>query len=123
MPRRFLLSHTITPETKAAHRVRWFGRTTPGSEYPDGYVPRNKWMKGRDWGWDVKCSCGWATHTGGAIEASIQEEIDEHRYHAQFEAEHCLTTKGGLICLLPKGHEDRRHGAKSALTHEWIEWD
>lgn len=51
--------------TAAAHRIRWFGIS-------DGErIPRNRHMRDRDWGWDVECSCGWRTRTGGAIAAYI----------------------------------------------------
>jgi hypothetical protein len=61
------------------HRIRWFG-ILPGTEPLDERkVPRNRHMNGRDWGWDVECSCGWKTTTGGAIQQRIKEEIEWHR--------------------------------------------
>ena len=59
-----------------AHRCRWYG--IAGSER----IPRNRHMRGRDWGWDAECSCGWRTRTGGAIEARIREAIEDHRREA-----------------------------------------
>jgi len=29
--------------------------------------------------WDVKCSCGWETRTGGAIRSCIQTEVYKHK--------------------------------------------
>lgn len=60
----------------AAHRISWFGRS--GSEW----IPRNKHMRGRDWGWDARCSCGWETRTGGAIQERIREAVQDHRREA-----------------------------------------
>lgn len=61
------------------HRVRWFG-IVPGT---GERIPRNGSMNGRDWGWDVECSCGWHTRTGGAIQERIRDEIHCHRREAQ----------------------------------------
>lgn len=61
------------------HAIRWFGRVERCDEFPDGYVPRNRHMRGRDWGWDVRCSCGWDSRTGGAIEASVRRDVESHR--------------------------------------------
>lgn len=30
--------------------------------------------------WDVTCSCGWESRTGGAIKASVQRSVDDHKY-------------------------------------------
>lgn len=60
-----------------AHRIRWFARA--GSER----IPRRRGMRGRDWGWDAECSCGWATRTGGAIQARIREAIWWHRWDVE----------------------------------------
>lgn len=63
------------------HRVRWFGILPDGER-----VPRTRYMNGRDWGWDVECSCGWVTRTGGAIQERIREEIADHRLNVAIEA-------------------------------------
>lgn len=55
------------------HTVRWFG--VSGHER----VPRNKQMRGRDWGWDAVCSCGWDSRTGGAIQERVREAVAEHK--------------------------------------------
>ena len=87
MRRRFVLANRIRPEIVAAHRARWFARVGPCEEAPDGWLPRNRYMAGKDWGWDVRCSCGWHSSTGGGIEAYTQEVLDEHRWDAQYEAD------------------------------------
>lgn len=61
------------------HRIRWFARL-------DGeWIPRTRQMRGA-WGWDVKCSCGWETRTGGATETSIRRDIWQHKFLAEMEA-------------------------------------
>jgi hypothetical protein len=64
----------------STHRVRWFG-VDPSVPFghPEHLVPRNRHMNGRDWGWDVKCSCGWESRTGGAIEARVREAVEDHK--------------------------------------------
>lgn len=32
--------------------------------------------------WDVKCSCGWESRTGGAIKACVQREVEAHKWDA-----------------------------------------
>lgn len=29
--------------------------------------------------WEAKCSCGWETKTGGAIKASVQRDVEDHK--------------------------------------------
>lgn len=64
------------------HRISWFGILPDGER-----VPRNRYMNGGDWGWDVTCSCGWSTHTGGAIQERIREDIERHRWDVQYDDE------------------------------------
>ncbi|CAB4178030.1 hypothetical protein UFOVP1462_25 [uncultured Caudovirales phage] len=33
-----------------------------------------------NWGYDVECSCGWKTSTGGATRSYIKEEVQFHKY-------------------------------------------
>jgi hypothetical protein len=77
------LIETPLPEgwDPAAHRIRWYARTTPCAEYPDGLIPRNRHMDDRYWGWDAECSCGQRTRTGGAIAARIREAAHDHLRH------------------------------------------
>jgi hypothetical protein len=56
------------------HTIRWYG-IAEGESFP-----RNRYMRGGDWGWDVTCSCGWKSRTGGAIEARIREAVAEHKW-------------------------------------------
>lgn len=72
------------------HRIRWFARIPVGSEEaPDGWLPRTKAMRGQ-WGWDVRCSCGWESRTGGAVERWVRELVEFHKWDAEhdWDAEH-----------------------------------
>ena len=61
------------------HKIRWYARIPIGSqEAPDGWLPRTAQMRGT-WGWDVRCSCGMETRTGGATRSSIRELIWLHK--------------------------------------------
>lgn len=56
------------------HRIRWFGiDPTDGKQ-----IPRNRYMPAKCWGWDAKCSCGWETRTGGAIQERVRESVHFH---------------------------------------------
>jgi hypothetical protein len=39
------------------------------------------------WGWDVECSCGWKTSTGGATRASVEFDLWSHRWQAEQDAQ------------------------------------
>jgi hypothetical protein len=65
-------------ETMRAHRARWY--VWAGGEK----LPHTSIMRGT-WGWDVECSCGWATHTGGATRRSVEEDLWLHRWHAEYD--------------------------------------
>ena len=69
------LASIIRPETKAAHRMTWYG-------WQDGQRHRSSvrviWP-----GYDAECSCGKGSHTGGAIKARIVDWIFDHRLDAQ----------------------------------------
>lgn len=58
--------------TTATHRIRWY--VYAGSER----IPRTASMRGL-WGYDVECSCGWETRTGGAVRRYIEEAIWMHK--------------------------------------------
>jgi len=54
------------------HRMKWFAR------YRDQWYPRTRYMRARDWGWDVICSGGWESSTGGATQASVKRDVALH---------------------------------------------
>lgn len=54
-------------------RIKWFA--VCGGEL----IPRTKGFQHN--AWEAKCEThGWATHSGGAIAASIQRDIDDHKW-------------------------------------------
>lgn len=79
------LQYLIRPETMKAHRARWFA-------YAGGYgtplvkIPHNSKMRGSWPGWDVTCSCGWESRTGGATKGSVLDALWDHRWAEQCSA-------------------------------------
>jgi hypothetical protein len=57
---------------EASHRISWW--VYAGSER----IPRTARMRGT-WGYDVTCSCGWETRTGGAVKRYISDEVYFHK--------------------------------------------
>jgi hypothetical protein len=53
-------------------QIKWFAIFSDGSKMRNsqGFVHN---------AWDVECSCGWATHTGGAIKASVLRDVWAHK--------------------------------------------
>ena len=74
------LNSLLRPEILAAHKARWF--VYAGSEK----IPYESTMRGT-WGFDVECSCGWQSNTGGGTRRSVEEYLWDHRWAAQCEAE------------------------------------
>jgi hypothetical protein len=72
------------PATLRAHRARWFVYAGHGA----GRVrlPHTAAMRGL-WGYDVDCSCGWQSRTGGATRRSVADELWSHRFRAEAAAE------------------------------------
>jgi hypothetical protein len=57
------------------HKMKWFARW--GGEW----IARSAGMQGKEW--DVKCSCGWQTNTGGAIESNIRWAVKMHKWEVE----------------------------------------
>lgn len=55
-------------------RFRWF------AVYDGQRYRRQASMRGT-WGWDVVCTCGWDSRTGGATRTSVLRDIDDHLLH------------------------------------------
>jgi hypothetical protein len=53
-------------------QIKWF------AVFADGSTMRNVQGFSHD-AWDVTCSCGWATKTGGAIRSSVLLEVQKHK--------------------------------------------
>lgn len=62
-----------------AHKIRWFVYT---GEIIDGVrqrIPQVSTMRGFWPGYDVECSCGWATSTGGGVRRYVAELVEDHK--------------------------------------------
>ena len=59
----------VTKATMRAHRARWYVKTGVGSDSPTGWLPHTASMRGAWPGYDVECSCGWRSATGGGVRA------------------------------------------------------
>jgi hypothetical protein len=70
----------ITPATMQAHRATWY-------VWANGVRFRHRSSMRGTWGWDVTCSCGWESRTGGATRGSVENDLFDHRYGAQCAAE------------------------------------
>jgi hypothetical protein len=77
-----VLSHLITAETKRQHHARWFVYAG-GNGMPLEKIPHTASMRGHWPGYDVECSCGWKSRTGGATRSSVEDALWDHRYAAQ----------------------------------------
>ncbi len=70
-------------ETDQKVTIKWFAVLHDGSKM------RN--VRGfQHNAWDVECSCGWESKTGGAIKASVVRDVEAHKY-----SEHNYTWKVG----------------------------
>lgn len=54
------------------HRIKWF--VYAGTEK----IRHTSTMRGL-WGYDVECSCGWVTKTGGATKSYIKDQVWFHK--------------------------------------------
>jgi len=64
-----------TSRTAAAqpHRITWWVYAG------DQRIRHTATMRGQ-WGYDATCSCGWETHTGGAVRRYVQDSVDFHKW-------------------------------------------
>ena len=60
--------------TKEKVTIKWFAVLHDGSKMRNnkGFIHN---------AWEVECSCGWATNTGGAIKAYITKEVEAHKLY------------------------------------------
>lgn len=78
------MSSLISAETMKAHRARWYVYSGGGASGTERVkLPRSASMRGHWPGWDVTCSCGWESMTGGATRNSVANDLWFHRYQAQ----------------------------------------
>ena len=59
--------------TKEKVSIKWFAVLHDGTKMRNnkGFI---------HYSWDVTCSCGWESKTGGAIKACVQKEVEAHKY-------------------------------------------
>jgi hypothetical protein len=64
--------------TDVVHRIRWYvwAWNADGSHERFRHAAT---MRGT-WGWDVECSCGWETRTGGATKGYIRNQVWNHKF-------------------------------------------
>jgi uncharacterized protein YndB with AHSA1/START domain len=66
----------VTPGTLREHRATWF--VCAGRER----IRHTASMRG-SWGYDVTCSCGWDSRTGGAVRSYVAGKLLDHRLDSQ----------------------------------------
>jgi hypothetical protein len=66
-------------EVEVKHRIRWFVYVGPNSSGRFERIPRTASMRGTWPGYDVECSCGQKTTTGGAVRSYIEREVWLHK--------------------------------------------
>jgi hypothetical protein len=98
----------ISPDTMRAHRATWW--VYAGREK----IRYQKSMRGT-WGYDVTCTCGWSSHTGGATRGSVQRELDDHRLEAQWLAERVAA---GRRVTATRGRRDGQRGIETIPPSE-----
>ena len=61
--------------TKEKVQIQWFAVLHDGSK-----MRNNRGFAHN--AWEVKCSCGWETKTGGGIKSWVKELADDHKWMA-----------------------------------------
>lgn len=79
-----LTAEMIRPEIRKAHRASWFVYVGEGESRRR--IPREATMRGL-WGYDVVCSCGWDSRTGGGTRRAVDDALLDHRMDAQYDAD------------------------------------
>jgi hypothetical protein len=61
----------VATDTKVT--IKWFWVAQDGTKYRNnkGFIHN---------AWEATCSCGWETKSGGAIKASIQRDVEDHKF-------------------------------------------
>jgi hypothetical protein len=80
-----VLAGLLSAETRKQHRARWFVYAGAYGELSQR-IPHQATMRGHWRGYDVACSCGWESRTGGATRGSVEDMLWDHRYQAQGES-------------------------------------
>lgn len=66
----------MTKAQTTGHRISWWVYTGNGQER----IRRTAKMRGWWPGYDVTCSCGWETRTGGAVRSYVEREVWLHKF-------------------------------------------
>jgi predicted DNA-binding transcriptional regulator AlpA len=106
----------ITAATKRAHRATWWVYPEPGNTDRATRIRHQKTMRGR-WGYDVTCSCGWDSKTGGGLRRYVAEKLEDHRYDAQIDQEttmplHDIPKLAGLAEVAKLAGVSRNHALR-----------
>ena len=64
------------------HRATWWVYPEPGNTDPATRIRHTATMRGR-WGYDVTCSCGWDSRTGGGLRRAVARDLEWHRFQAE----------------------------------------
>lgn len=70
----------VAATTETLHRIRHYVYLDPSDR--SSLVPRESGMRGA-WPCEAKCSCGWETHTGGAVRSWVDREVREHKFDVE----------------------------------------
>ena len=62
--------------SSVVHKISWWVYAGHPSER--NLIPRVSTMRG-SWAYEAKCSCGWESRTGGALEREIRRQITDHK--------------------------------------------
>jgi hypothetical protein len=79
------LASLITPQTRREHRATWYAYAGGRGQLLQK-MRHTAQMRGHWAGYDVTCSCGWESHTGGATRGCVSGMLWDHRYAAQASA-------------------------------------
>ena len=67
--------------TVTTHKITWWVYT--GQANPDGTrqrIRKQATMRGFWPGYDVTCSCGWESRTGGGLRRYVASLVEEHKW-------------------------------------------
>jgi hypothetical protein len=68
------------------HRITWYVWAS-NADGDRAKLRHTASMRGRWTGWDATCKCGWQSRTGGAIKASVQRDVWDHKLDVHLDAQ------------------------------------
>jgi hypothetical protein len=69
----------------SGHRITWYVWDSNGADRTK--IRHTASMRGSWPDWDATCECGWQSHTGGAIKASVQRDVWNHKLDVHLDAQ------------------------------------